>query len=172
MNFMQHDEQQDKSLLERGDPFDPCRWTGGDQANNALDKAGKGAPEGPQSDRPAQKQEKGLLDTLREQGQQALGNLGGIGDMIGSQPAGTSYEPQDVCDDVGSVQGQQTNARKSSSSSDNDISKPTADRGQQERASRNARPARPGNNPRSSYNERGDGMGREKEWRQADPIDY
>jgi hypothetical protein len=114
---MQYDDQQ-----QNGDPtgqnnsFDPFRQAAGERANEQLDKMGRRVPGAKQyANQPWQAagqnpdtyhwQAAGQNpDAYQQQAQQGLGNLGGIGDMVGDQQASAGDDPTALYDDANQAQ--------------------------------------------------------------------
>jgi len=114
---MQYDDQQ-----QNGDPtgqnnsFDPFRQAAGERANEQLDKMGRRVPGAKQYANQSWQaagqnpdayhwQAAGQNpDAYQQQAQQGLGNLGGIGDMVGDQQASAGDDPTALYDDANQAQ--------------------------------------------------------------------
>ena len=97
---MQYDDQQQSGdPTGQNNPFDPFRQAAGERTNEQLDKMGRRVPGGKQyADQPWQAAGQNP-DTYQQKAQQGLGNLGGIGDMVGGQQASAGDDPTALYDD-------------------------------------------------------------------------
>jgi hypothetical protein len=89
-SHMQYDNQQERDPSNQGnpfDPFDPLRQATGERADEAIDNVANRIPGGQQyADQARQASGQGL-DSLQQQAQQGMGNVGGIGELgLGNEP--------------------------------------------------------------------------------------